>query len=103
MKRFRIIVLPKAEEQLGEIRSWWHRNRLEHPDLVEEEMDEALRTLSGFPEAGPEHPSKYFRGVRRILLPRSRCYLYYRVDSDARSVRILAVWSTTRRRGPPLR
>jgi plasmid stabilization system protein ParE len=101
MKRFRIRLQEEAEAQLNQIEAWWRRHRREHPDLVAEELAEAGRTLAAAPEAGESFPRR--RGVRRLLLPRSQYWIYYRVDDDAHDVRIMAIWHTSRGKGPPLR
>lgn len=52
--------------------------------------------ISEFPEAGARSEDSHLPGVRRILLPATRHYLYYRVDSVEQNIEILAVWSTHR-------
>ena len=46
MKRYRIRVLPKAEEQLAVIEVWWRQHRRAHPELVFR-MTDAERTAPG--------------------------------------------------------
>lgn len=50
MKRFRVRLTIEADAQLDEINRWWEANRREHPDLVAEEVVEAIgiaREFSG--------------------------------------------------------
>lgn len=90
----------KAERQLTTILAWWRRHRREHPALVAEELEDAERELSAAPAAGEEVPRR--RGVRRTLLPRSRYWIYYEIDQEAREIDVLAIWHTSRDKGPPL-
>jgi plasmid stabilization system protein ParE len=101
MKRFRVHLLNKAEAHFEEINLWWRRHRREHPDLVAEEMGEAMHALGSFPEMG-----EVFRprtGVRRLLLRQSQYYVYYAVHHETREVQVLAIWHSARGKGPPLR
>jgi plasmid stabilization system protein ParE len=102
MKRYQIRILPEAEEQLTAIRAWWRRNRREHPDLVREELAEAVRTLASFPVAGVEHRARGRGPMRKLLLPRSQYHVFYRVFADESAVEIFAVWRTSRGKGPPI-
>ena len=101
MRRFRVRFLDEARAQLEHIDRWWNRHRREHPELVDEEMSEAIRVLAASPEAGTE--VKRPRGFRRMLLGRSQYWVYYRVDEDAHEVMIAAIWKTSRGQGPRLR
>ncbi len=102
MKRYRIRVLPKAEEQLAVIEVWWRQHRRAHPELVAEEMDEATRTLAAFPEAGVEHRARGRGAMRKMLLPRSQYLVFYKVNINEGVVEIFAVWHASRGKGPPL-
>jgi plasmid stabilization system protein ParE len=103
MKRFRICTQPAAEAHLDEIAAWWEEHRPEHPHLVAEELEEAAQRLEGNPESGAVVLSRRVRGVRRLLLPRSQYFIYYRVDHEKRVIRIEAVWRASRGKGPPLK
>ncbi|MSR62720.1 MAG: hypothetical protein EXS08_09795 [Planctomycetes bacterium] len=69
-------------------------------DLFLEELALALESLASVSLTGRLCPIPGVRGVRRILLRKSRHHLYYRVARDA--VTIVAVWSAVRGRGPSL-
>jgi plasmid stabilization system protein ParE len=103
MKRFRVRTQPTAEAHLLAIAAWWEEHRPEHPDLVAEELAEAAQRLEGNPEAGAVVLSRRIVGVRRLLLPRSQYYLYYRVEHEKRVIRIEAVWHASRGKGPSLK
>jgi plasmid stabilization system protein ParE len=102
-QRFRVRLLPKAKAELEVIERWWALHRRAHPDLVSEELAEAADILATAPEAGLEFAPGRRLGMRRILLPRSRYHLYYRVIHEERSVEVIAIWHAARGKGPPLR
>ena len=51
--------------------------------------------------AGAPYPHRKLRDVRRIVLQKTRYYLYYVIGADG--VTVLAVWSALRGRAPRLR
>ena len=66
-------------------------------------MSEAIQAISTFPEAGPAYVSRRARGYRRILLPRTQYFLYYRVDPARKLITIGAIWYAGRGKEPPLK
>jgi hypothetical protein len=53
------------------------------------------------PMLGTISPDDEFRDVRRVLMRRTRYYLYYRATADV--LEVLAIWHTARGEGPGLR
>jgi plasmid stabilization system protein ParE len=102
MRLFRVCLQAKAERQLDAILRWWIRHRPEHPDLVGEEVAQAIAMLEVSLEAGPVVEARR-KAIRRIVLPRSKYCLFYRVVHDEGLVVIEAVWKASRAKGPPLR
>jgi plasmid stabilization system protein ParE len=89
----------EAQAQAEEIDAWWRENRRAAPDLFTMELEQAAAMLEQSPTLG----SPYRAGrnaVRRVLLPRTHCHLYF-VDQADR-VYVVAVWSAFRGRGPRL-
>lgn len=93
---------PRAAAEVDRIDRWWRENRPASPDLFARELEEAARLVASVPTSGSS-PDEGLRlvGVRRALMRRSRYHLYYRVDDDA--LIVVAVWHTSRGRGPALR
>ena len=79
---------------------WWRTNRLEAPDLFEEELTALLALLAERPNLGKVYRSSRFEGTRRVLLRTTRFHVYYIVDGDVLSV--LAVWGAVKGHGPDL-
>ena len=101
MSAFAVKLTPRARQEiLRAVASW--RERTAEPRVLDEDLEEALRTLASHPEIGAPHPGTKDPGVRRWLLPRAQLHAYYRVLTTERVVRVLSFWSTARRRGPRL-
>jgi plasmid stabilization system protein ParE len=98
----RIVLPAEAEDQLRAAHEWWRENRPASPDLFVGEFEEAVRLLAEMPTIGPRFRRATIPGVRRLLLRKSRYWIYY-VHDDARSVvYVLSVWGTRRGMDPPL-
>jgi plasmid stabilization system protein ParE len=96
-----ITVAPGAAAQIEEINTWWRQNRQASPGLFAEELAAAFGTLSAMPEAGHRYTHTAVPGVRRLLLRACRHHVYY--VPGVQTIAVLAVWSSVRGAGPPLR
>lgn len=96
-----IRMTPQAVRHASEATAWWKRNRPAAPGLFRRELTFVLKLLRAAPEIGAPHPSEV-RSVRRVLLPHTQYHLYYVHDVAARTIVILAVWSSRRGAPPPL-
>jgi plasmid stabilization system protein ParE len=85
---------------LAEIERWWRENRASGLTLLETELAAAIALLEEHPEAGP--PYRPPSGYRRLLMPRTQYYVYYRVLRSKGFVRVVALWHTARGRTPRL-
>jgi plasmid stabilization system protein ParE len=68
--------------------------------MLRDELARVLGLLERHPELGV---CVRGREVRRLLLPDTEQFIYYRVRHRAKRVEILARWGATREFGPPLR
>ncbi|MEZ4410027.1 MAG: type II toxin-antitoxin system RelE/ParE family toxin [Polyangiales bacterium] len=96
-----VIVSPEAEAQIRAIDDWWRESRTASPLLFLDEFAEGLEMIRHFAGAGQQVPHPTVGRVRRILLRAVRYHVYY-VEGES-EVRVVAVWSAVRRRGPDLR
>lgn len=90
----KVVLGGRAGAQVDRRRVWWRANRSEH-ELFDEEFDSAIEALE---ERASELPVvRTIRGhdIRRWLMRRTRCHLYFRIDGDV--VTIVAAWGATRR------
>jgi plasmid stabilization system protein ParE len=99
---FRVELSPQARAQIATINLWWAENRPAAPTLVAAEFETAIQQLTTSPESGHLHERRRKVHVRKVLMPRSRYYLYYEVNLASRLVTILAVWHVARGQGPTL-
>lgn len=90
----------EAKRQAREENAWWRKNR-DHKRLFTEELRAARKVLKD----GPKHQIyAYIDGepVRRLLLEKTRCHVYYVVLESEKLVRIVAIWGGPREHGPNL-
>lgn len=91
---------PTADLHTLELDAWWRENREKAPELFEQELAMAFRTIGGAPAAGKRyaHPSGE---VRRIVMRTTRNHVYYVEYPD--HILVVAVWGGIKDRGPDLR
>lgn len=83
---WRVILRPKAEEDLREAACWYESQR---PLLGGQFLDEINRAV-GLLESSPERHPVYYRGFRRMLTHRFPYKLFYRIEGrDVIVVRVL--------------
>lgn len=97
-----LAIVPEAERQLQAIDQWWQTHRGAVPDLFLDEFNQGLDLLSELPDIGPLYRRSKHPGVRRLLLRRSKHWIYYFHDRGRSMVYVLAIWSTFRGSDPPL-
>lgn len=92
---------PRAVREAERCAAWWREHRPAARTLFEEELRAALDQLRGAPHVGGVYEMVGGREYRRLLMPETRYHVYYRVVAPDH-VRVLAVWSAVRGRGPRL-
>lgn len=91
-------VTKRAQAQIDRAALWWDENRPLAPLAIDEDLAEAFSLLSTEPGIGAPALNVRTRGVRRLHLARIHYYLYYQVRAG--EVVVLALWHTSRGRGP---
>lgn len=96
-----VILLDEAQRQF-EAEDAWRRANRDARDLLteEEEFEAALRHLSTLPETGQRY--RWARGklIRRWLMKKTGCHIYYFHDADRNLLEIHSVWGSRLRHGP---
>ncbi len=92
---------PRAVREAERCAGWWREHRPTAPALFEVELRAALDVIRSAPRVGGIYEELEGREYRRLLLPETRYHVYYRVVGPEH-VRVLAVWSAVRGRGPRL-
>ena len=97
----RLRVSGRAQRETDRIDAWWRKKRPAAPDLFLRELVYVVELLMHSPTLGMAYKAEHFDGpVRRVLLDRSACHLYYGQFGD--ELVILCVWGARRRRSPKL-
>jgi plasmid stabilization system protein ParE len=95
----RVVFHPRAVEDVMRIEMWWTANRPAARDLFQRELETTLTAVAGSPMLGAiSTADDEFPDVHRILMRRTRYYVYYRVIGDV--LEVLAIWHTARGGGP---
>jgi hypothetical protein len=90
----------EAKLQAREENAWWRKNR-DSKRLFAEELRAARKALKD----GPKHQIyAYIDGqpVRRLLLEKTRCHVYYVVLEHEKRVHVVAIWGASQQRAPTL-
>ena len=99
---FRFKVAPRAERQIRAAANWWANNREKAPTAFTDDLESAFNLIEELPHTGESVPHSRIRGLRRVLLGRVRYHLYYVVAEEDVVVEVLAIWHTSRGKGPRL-
>jgi plasmid stabilization system protein ParE len=89
-----VIIMPRARRQIARAAEWWDRHRDKAPDAFDEDLASAIAAIAENAATG----TIVRRGnvsVRRLLLPRIRYFLYYRLRDDV--VEVISLWHASRR------
>lgn len=92
----------EAKVQAAARRAWWVANRPAAPDAFDEEIARALDDPAERATTFPVLLRHRGAEIRRILLPKVRCHLYYAVDDRREVVDVFAVWGAAMGRLPAL-
>jgi hypothetical protein len=97
-----IILLEEAQRQF-ELRDRWWRKHREAKDLFVDEFERALAAIRSMPDAGQKYRFVRGRLIRRWLMPKTGCHVYYLYDRQRDITEIHSLWGARRRRGPSVR
>jgi plasmid stabilization system protein ParE len=78
------------------------REHADIPGLFALELLEAVELLESTRSPGSPFPTARHPGLKRLLLRKSSCHLYFELDHTDHAIRILDVWDGRRRRPPKL-
>jgi plasmid stabilization system protein ParE len=98
----KLFVGRRARRQIERIEVWWVANRAAAPTLFVDELEDTFRRLCELPTAGVAWPTPKRPSLRRILMPRTRNHVYFRVDEVRQVIRVLAIWGAPKGEGPRL-
>lgn len=97
----RVRFTPEARLAVREKRAWWQQNRPKAPTLFVEELAVVVAKLrNGTDDSRQRYAARGGKIIWRLLMPKTRNHVYYRIDGVAREVEVLLVWNAIARAGP---
>jgi len=94
----KLIVAPEAAAQILVRKGWWRANRSKAPERFDEELASALAAITERPDSFPVFSARPGRTIRRCLLAKTRCHLYFEVLHATDEVWIIAARGARQRR-----
>jgi hypothetical protein len=99
----RVRFTPEARLAIREKRAWWEAHRDKAPRLFLEELADVVAKLrAGTDKGRHEYAVRRGRIIWRILMPKTKNHIYYRIDSAADEAEILLVWNAVGSTAPEL-
>ena len=91
----------RAARAAERIDSRW-REHADDPGIFAAELLAAVERLESNMTPGLPFPTAKRPGLRRILMPKSRCHIYFEIDAAKQTIQILHIWDGRRERVPKL-
>ena len=91
----------RAQRAVTRIDARW-RKHADHPELFLEEMLEVVEHLETVSNPGTPCPTKRRPQLKRMLLEKTKCHLYFVSDEGKQRIDVLHVWDGRRERLPTL-
>jgi plasmid stabilization system protein ParE len=83
-----VLFTPRAMRELLAAVTWWRKNRLEDPRMIDSDVERALRRIAAFPRSAPIVRG---RDARRLVLRCSGYLLFYRVRPRLGRIEVILV------------
>jgi hypothetical protein len=97
----RIEIVEEAQAQFAYRDAWWRANR-DARELFEEEYEKALEHLTTSPKSGDQYRVVRGKLIRRWLMKKTECHIYYWYSEELDLIEIRAFWGAKRERSPEL-
>jgi hypothetical protein len=78
------------------------REHADDPGIFAAEFLAAVERLESGTTSGSPFPTAKRPALRRVLMPKSRCHLYFEIDAAHEAIQILHIWDGRRERAPKL-
>jgi len=91
----------RAAQAAERIAARWRRHARD-PDVFSRELLEAIDLLETTRSPGSPFPTARRPHLKRLLLRKSRCHIYFELDEPRQMIRILHIWDGRRARPPKL-
>ena len=97
----RVDISKRALRASVRIDAWWSKHG-DDPKLYARELLIAIGHLETVAEPGTPWPTARRPRLRRLLLTRSKCHLYFEIDEARQVIKLLTIWDGRRERPPTL-
>jgi hypothetical protein len=94
----KLVVAPEAATQILVRERWWRANRSKAPERLDEEIAAALAAITERPESFPVFSAHAGQTVRRCLLTKTRCHLYFEIRREIDEIWLIAARGVAQRR-----
>jgi plasmid stabilization system protein ParE len=91
----------RASRAADRIDERWRKSG-DDPGIFAREFLEAVERLETTVGVGASFPTTRHPSLRRLLLPKSRCHVYFEIDETKQTIQILHIWDARRERAPKL-
>ena len=91
----------RAERAIKRIDERW-RAGADHPDVFLREVLDAITYLETVTSPGTPCPTSRRRRLKRLLLAKSKCHVYFETAEREDAIEVLTVWDGRRERPPQL-
>ena len=98
MKAF---ISKRASRAADRIDARW-RESADDPGIFAREFLEAVERLETTLGVGASFPTPRRPSLKRLLLPKSRCHIYFEIDDTKQTIQILRIWDGRREHAPKL-
>lgn len=78
------------------------REHADDPGIFATEFLAAVERLESATTPGSPYPTTKHPSLRRLLMPKSRCHIYFDIDDATQMIQILHIWDGRRERAPKL-
>lgn len=91
----------RAARAVERIDARW-RKHADDPGVFTREFLDSVELLETSNVPAAPYPTAKRPALRRLLLRKSQCHLYFEIDQASQTIQILHVWDGRRERGPKL-
>ena len=90
-----------ARESIRDKRAWWELHRDKAPRLFVDELAAVVAKLrDGADSDRQQYAATSGRVIWRVLMPKTRHHVYYRLSETGKEVEVLLVWNAVAAAGP---
>ena len=99
----RVQLTLRAQQRARIITTWWRKHRPGGEEVFEQELERMIDRLALMSARGPVGTADGTRRGKttwRVLLPKTKQYLFYSIDESKETVVVTMIWGARRGRRP---